>query len=120
MSRKGIPNKPKEVLSPELAKLAQVTMDPNIDEETRQAAAEALAQAIEPPPAEPSTSGRKMQYIAMWNKWECACDWFSAAGMCQWCREEYAAQQAARKAAAASVADVVAEILDLDDFTELE
>jgi hypothetical protein len=61
-----------------------------------------------------------MQYIAMWNKWECACDWFSAAGMCQWCREEYAAQQAARKAAAASVADVVAEILDLDDFTELE
>jgi hypothetical protein len=110
---KGAKNKPKELketLDPQLAKLTAITLDPSQDAETRRAAASALQTALKPP--EPSPSGRKMIYISQWNKWECACDWFSETGMCSWCKAEQDASQAARKAAQPA-APTTADDIDL-------
>jgi hypothetical protein len=100
MSRaKGIPNKPKVPLSPELAKLAQVAMDPTQDAETQQAAAKALqgalSPALPPPPQQPT---------APWPGYmECPCgNLFDDADVCGNCRaylgRERAKYQAAKRA----------------------
>jgi hypothetical protein len=87
---KGIPNRPKELLDPQLAKLAAIVTDPNQDEETRRAAAKALQDAMEPQ-AEPTPTPQRKGFVDITtNKWMCSCDWFSAEGPCADCRAEIA------------------------------
>ena len=108
---KGTPNKPKEALSPELTKLAQVAMDTSLDAEMRAAASKALATALTPAPLTPT---------APWPGYmECPCgNLFDNVEVCANCRaylDRCRAREAAQRKAAPtdSAADLAAFDIEL-------